>query len=174
MPTKELTSQPVDDLIPSDTPSLGARVEQYTGQSLGSLVEASIGQSIGRRVEASIPQPREESAKAPCAVTSADLLRYLMIPGTCQGFHLLEAAIDLAVEDENRLLNVIENLYPLVAERHGATLNCVQKNMRMAIISGWKNGGDRQMEKLIGIRYANRPVTKDFIDLLADYLRRRR
>lgn len=138
-------------------------MEQYTGQTLGQKVEASI--------------PLKENghgSRTPCIVTTSEVLRYLMIPGTCQGFHLLETAIDLAVEDENCLLNVIERLYPRVAERHHSTVNCVQKNMRMAIISGWKNGGGRQLEKLIGIHYDTRPVTKDFIDLLADYLRRRR
>ena len=44
----------------------------------------------------------------------------------------------------------------------------------MAIIAGWKNGGNLQLEKLLGLPFRNRPVTKDFIDLLADYLRRRR
>ena len=48
-------------------------------------------------------------------ITAADLLRYLMIPGTCMGFRQLEMAINLAVEDENRLLNVVENLYALMA-----------------------------------------------------------
>lgn len=175
MPTQELMQQPLDRITQSETPSLGTRVEQYTGQSLGSMVEASIGQSQGQRVEASIAQVREgePGPKVPATVTAVDLLRYLMIPGTCRGFRLLETAIELAVEDENRLLNVIDDLYPLVAQRHNATLNCVQKNMRMAIIAGWKNGGDKQLEKLIGIHYSARPVTKDFIDLLADYLRRR-
>ncbi len=179
MPTEEMTKDIVSELIQSDAPSLGVRVEQYTGQSLGAMVESGTGKSLGQSVEESIPMaaPKgQESAKpkAPLTVTAADLLRYLLIPGTCQGFRLLETAIDLALEDENRLLNVIDDLYPTVAEIHHATLNCVQKNMRMAIIAGWKNGGNLQLEKLLGLPFRNRPVTKDFIDLLADYLRRRR
>jgi len=138
-------------------------VEQFTGPSLGQRVEAGAGRAGG-------PAPGPEPSPA---VTAGDLLRYLMIPGTCQGFRLLETAIELAVEDGDRLLNVLDDLYPLVAERHHTTVSCVQKNMRMAIIVGWKNGGGRQLEKLMGIRYQTRPVTKNFIDLLADYLRRR-
>ena len=160
-----MTKDIVSELIQSDAPSLGVRVEQYTGQSLGAMVESGTGKSLGQSVEESIPMaaPKgQESAKpkAPLTVTAADLL--------------LETAIDLALEDENRLLNVIDDLYPTVAEIHHATLNCVQKNMRMAIIAGWKNGGNLQLEKLLGLPFRNRPVTKDFIDLLADYLRRRR
>ena len=179
MPTDEMIKDPVSELIQSGAPSLGSRVEQYTGQNLGAMVESSIGKSLGRSVEDSIPLAKETKepgakTKEPLAITAVDLLRYLMIPGTCQGFRLLETAINLALEDENRLLNVIEDLYPSVAEIHHATLNCVQKNMRMAIIAGWKNGGDKQLEKLLGLPFRTRPVTKDFIDLLADYLRRRR
>ena len=164
--------------------SFGEVVERSIGLSLGELVESSIGQSLGELVEASIPLPEKagqgpkgaqpiRTAKPRVAVTAADLLRYLMIPGTCLGFRQLETAINLAVEDENRLLNVIDELYPLVGKCYNATVNSVQKNMRVAIIAGWKDGGDKQLEKLLGLAYPVRPVTKDFIDLLADYLRRR-
>ncbi len=150
-------------------PSLGRQVE-HSGLSLGELVEQSTGCSLGAQVEATIGNA--SPAQGP-AVTAEDLLRYLMIPGTCLGFHQLGTAINFAVEDENRLLNVIDDLYPLVGEVYHATPNSIQKNMRMAIIAGWKNGGKEQMEKLMGLPFRNRPVTKDFIDLLADYLRRR-
>ena len=152
--------------------TFGEVVERSIGQSLGALVEASIGQSLGETVEATISL--EEKNRPRPQVTAADLLRYLMIPGTCLGFRQLETAVNLAVEDENRLLNVIDELYPLVARAYGATINSVQKNMRVAIIAGWKNGGDKQLERLLGLAYPARPVTKDFIDLLADYLRRRK
>lgn len=173
MLTKDLVKE-TDRSLEQET-SFGEVVERSIGQSLGELVETSIGRSLGETVEASVPLP--EKALLPAAarprVTAADLLRYLMIPGTCLGFRQLETAINLAVEDENRLLNVIDELYPLVGEVYGATINSVQKNMRVAIIAGWKNGGDKQLEKLLGLAYPVRPVTKDFIDLLADYLRRR-
>lgn len=152
--------------------TFGETVERSIGQSLGAMVEASIGQSLGQKVEATISL--EEEGRPRPRVTAADLLRYLMIPGTCLGFRQLETAVNLAVEDENRLLNVIDELYPLVAKAYNATINSVQKNMRVAIIAGWKNGGDKQLERLLGLSYPSRPVTKDFIDLLADYLRRRK
>ena len=133
------------DCVKGFGPSLGKQVEQHAGPSLGEMVEQSTGRSLGAQVEATIGNA------APV-----------------QGL-----TIHFAVEDENRLLNVIDDLYPLVGEVYNATPNSVQKNMRMAIIAGWKNGGKEQMEKLMGLPFRNRPVTKDFIDLLADYLRRR-
>lgn len=162
----------VTDHALEEETSFGEVVERSIGQSLGQMVEASIGQSLGATVEATISMDDQNQPRP--QVTAADLLRYLMIPGTCLGFRQLETAIDLAVEDENRLLNVIDELYPLVAQAYGATINSVQKNMRVAIIAGWKNGGDKQLERLLGLSYHARPVTKDFIDLLADYLRRRK
>lgn len=152
--------------------SLGEMVEAYTGQTLAERVEESIGLAEGpprRQVKKKV----QEKTFTTMAITASDLLRYVRIPGTCLGFHQLVTAIDLAVEDENRLLNVIDDLYPLVGEVYHATANSVQKNMRMAIISGWKNGGGKQLEKLTGLPYPARPVTKDFIDTLADYLRKR-
>lgn len=170
MLTKNLEKE-TDRSLEKET-TFGETVERSIGQSLGAMVEASIGQSLGQKVEATISL--EEEGRPRPRVTAADLLRYLMIPGTCLGFRQLETAVNLAVEDENRLLNVIDELYPLVAKAYNATINSVQKNMRVAIIAGWKNGGDKQLERLLGLAYPTRPVTKDFIDLLADYLRRRK
>ncbi len=164
MATKEISP----DCVKGFGPSLGKQVEQHAGPSLGEMVEQSTGRSLGAQVEATIGNAAPVQG---LTITAEDLLRYLMIPGTCLGFHQLGTAIHFAVEDENRLLNVIDDLYPLVGEVYNATPNSVQKNMRMAIIAG--NGGREQMEKLMGLPFRNRPVTKDFIDLLADYLRRR-
>lgn len=47
MPTEEMTKDIVSELIQSDAPSLGVRVEQYTGQSLGAMVESGTGKSLG-------------------------------------------------------------------------------------------------------------------------------
>ena len=166
MATKEISP----DCVKGFGPSLGKQVEQHAGPSLGEMVEQSTGRSLGAQVEATIGNAAPVQG---LTITAEDLLRYLMIPGTCLGFHQLGTAIHFAVEDENRLLNVIDDLYPLVGEVYNATPNSVQKNMRMAIIAGWKNGGKEQREKLMGLPFRNRPVTKDFIDILADYLRRR-
>lgn len=156
-------------LFLEEEPNLGKRVEASIGQSLAAQVEKSIGTNLGETVEETIPRNQESRVE----ITAADLLRYLMIPGTCMGFRQLEMVINLAVEDENRLLNVVENLYPLVGKAYGSSANSVQKNMRVAILAGWRNGGGEQLAKLTGLPARSRPVTKDFIDLLADYLRRR-
>ena len=60
-----------------------------------------------------------------------------------------------------------------MGKAYGSSANSVQKNMRVAILAGWRNGGGEQLAKLTGLPARSRPVTKDFIDLLADYLRRR-
>ena len=165
MATKEISP----DCVKGFGPSLGKQVEQHAGPSLGEMVEQSTGRSLGAQVEATIGNAAPVQG---LTITAEDLLRYLMIPGTCLGFHQLGTAIHFAVEDENRLLNVIDDLYPLVGEVYNATPNSVQGSAA-SIIAGWKNGGKEQMEKLMGLPFRNRPVTKDFIDLLADYLRRR-
>ena len=101
-----------------------------------------------------------------------DLLRYLKIPGTYKGYRQMVTAIQLAVEDEDRLLNVTSDLYPQVARLHRTTSSCVQKNLRKVISACWENGGREQLEGLLGLTYERRPVTKDFINLLADYLKK--
>ena len=104
--------------------------------------------------------------------STQSLLRYLKIPGTYKGYRQLVTAIDLAIEDEDRLLNVTIDLYPLVAEIHHTTSSCVQKNLRKTIATCWENGGKEQLEALLDLTYERRPFTKDFIDLLADYLKK--
>ena len=65
MPTEEMTKDIVSELIQSDAPSLGVRVEQYTGQSLGAMVESGTGKSLGQSVEESIPMAAIETPYMP-------------------------------------------------------------------------------------------------------------
>ena len=106
--------------------------------------------------------------------STQNLLRYLKIPGTYKGYKQMVTAIDLAIEDEDRLLNVTIDLYPRVAEIHHTTSSCVQKNLRKIVAACWENGGKEQLESLLDLTYERRPFTKDFIDLLADYLKKNR
>ena len=106
--------------------------------------------------------------------STQSLLRYLKISGTYKGYKQMVTAIELAIEDEDRLLNVTIDLYPRVAQIHHTTSSCVQKNLRKIIAASWENGGREQLEALLGLTYDRRPFTKDFIDLLADYLKKSR
>lgn len=79
---------------------------------------------------------------------TSDLLRYLGIPRTYNGFDQLVMAVELAVEDENRLLHVTHEVYSVVAQRYGISVQSVLKNIRTIINVCWKGGGRERLVQL--------------------------
>ena len=83
-----------------------------------------------------------------------ELLRILHISKAYDGYPLLVTAVELAMEDEDRLLRVTKLLYPEIARRHGTSTVCVQKNLR----------------KVIAVCWEQKPTPEIFIGILADYM----
>lgn len=106
--------------------------------------------------------------------TTSDLLRYLGIPRTYNGFDQLAMAVDMAVEDENRLLNVTREIYLVIAQSYGISVQSVLKNMRTVINVCWRGGGKARLIELTRYCEQSAPATDEFIDLLTDYIKRSR
>ncbi|MDO4566101.1 MAG: sporulation initiation factor Spo0A C-terminal domain-containing protein [Oscillospiraceae bacterium] len=106
--------------------------------------------------------------------STAELLRYLGIPRTYNGFDQLAMAVELAVEDENRLLHVTREVYQVVARRYGISVQSVLKNIRTVINVCWRGGGRDRLVELTRYCEQSAPATDEFIDLLTDYIKRNR
>lgn len=108
-------------------------------------------------------------------MTVEELLRSLGIPGNYVGFKQLVLATQLAVEDEDRILNMYNSIYETVAKEFGSSPKNVEKNIRMVIHSAWEKQYSRnQFSMLAGYPYMERPTASEFLDVVSNYSRKHR
>ena len=102
------------------------------------------------------------------------VLKRLGIPVHMIGFHYLRYAIELMVEDQLLIARMTTALYPRVAERFGTSRRGVERSMRFAIDTAyrermveddWDRVFGREVKKDV-----ERPTCGEFIAVVADYL----
>ncbi|MDO4556863.1 MAG: sporulation initiation factor Spo0A C-terminal domain-containing protein [Lachnospiraceae bacterium] len=100
-----------------------------------------------------------------------ELIHELGIKRTYVGYHQLATAVELVIEDENRLLYVHKWLYTDVAKIHNTTPACVERNIRTVNLICWNKGNRELLEQIAGHPLDERPGNGDFIDILAAYIK---
>ncbi len=68
-----------------------------------------------------------------------NFVRKMGIRTNLKGYHFLITAITLAVQNPELLKNMTSALYPAVAELHHVDQHCVERNIRNAIDSAYRN-----------------------------------
>lgn len=99
-------------------------------------------------------------------------VRSLGIPGTYMGFRYMVRALELACQDEDRLLRVTKEIYPVIAEEFGTTQYCVEKDLRTAIGICWSGAGRARLETVCRYPLSARPRTGEFLDIVTSYLKK--
>ena len=92
---------------------------------------------------------------------------------TCNyvGFRQAVLAIELALENEDRLCAVTHQIYRVVAElTHCAHCN-VERNLRTIIFRAWKNNA-RFLRDLAGFPLCSPPSVSQFLAFMVTYLKR--
>ncbi len=100
------------------------------------------------------------------------LMRSLGISGTHLGYYYLHTAVELVLEDRERLLMISKLLYPKIAAIHNTTPACVERNLRTVITACWNRGDRERLYQVAGCRLQHKPTNGEFIDLLACYIRK--
>ncbi len=59
-----------------------------------------------------------------------------------KGYKMIVFAVELAVEDEDRLLCAQQHLYKPIARELDCNTHCVERNIRTAINHAWRNNPD--------------------------------
>lgn len=80
-------------------------------------------------------------------------------------------AIQLALEDEDRLLRVKKNIYIPTAEICGCSWNAVERNIRTVVEKAWevnRNG----LVKMAGYPMSEPPTASVFIEIMVYYLQK--
>ena len=80
-------------------------------------------------------------------------------------------AIELALEDEDRLLDVVKQIYWVVADVCSCDRSCVERNIRTAIRASWDTDPSR-LCKLARQQLSAPPTVSEFISIFVVHIQR--
>lgn len=103
--------------------------------------------------------------------TILDILRQLGIGRNYCGFRAAVMAIELALEDEDRLLCVKRDIYGAIAERTGVSVTAVERNLRTVIRRAWQVNPEL-LNHMAGYPLKHAPSVCAFIEIVSGYLER--
>ena len=82
------------------------------------------------------------------------------------------AAIQLALEDEDRLLRVKKGIYIPAAEICNCTWNAVERNIRMVVEKAWKVNRDGLVH-MAGYPLSEPPTASEFVEIMVYHLQKK-
>ena len=100
------------------------------------------------------------------------ILRELAIGKNYKGHREIAYAIQLLLEDEDRLCAVVKEIYIPVAEYFHVEWNALERNLRTAIFRVWRMRRQRLFE-IAGYEMTVPPTGSEFLDILLSYVQRR-
>lgn len=95
-------------------------------------------------------------------------LRRLGIGRQLKGYRCILLVVELAIQDETRLLCVRELLYQPVAMQMGCDFRCIERNIRIAIKHAWCRN-PVYLAHLSGYPLTEPPTSVQFIDILTSF-----
>lgn len=100
------------------------------------------------------------------------ILRDLAIGKNYKGHREIVYAIQLLLEDEDRLYAVVKRVYIPVAEHFGTDWTAVERNLRTAILKAWRVRRQRLFE-IAGYEMEYPPTGSEFLDILLSHVQRK-
>lgn len=94
------------------------------------------------------------------------ILRNLGISSSYNGFPQTAYAIQLAIDDSDRLRLITKHIYPDVASYYSTTWSAVERNIRTVVTVAWKND-PLLLEELAGARLPHKPTNSQFLSILS-------
>ncbi len=109
-------------------------------------------------------------------LTPTDIIRdefhCLGITKRYHGYRQALLAIELAVEDDMRLLCVVEQIYGAVAAECGCSACCVERNIRTISHKAWKNN-PHHLREISGYPLYASPTVSEFISIMTAHVQRK-
>jgi len=100
-----------------------------------------------------------------------DTLRSLGITTNYYGFHGVLSAVELVLEDGDRLQSVTREIYWAVAEKSGCKRAAVERNIRTVVQRAWRIN-PRLLINMAGYPLNEPPTASEFIEIVANYVER--
>ncbi len=85
------------------------------------------------------------------------------------GYQQFYIAIELVLEDENRLLTIGKDLYTPIAKRFNCNTPTIERNIRTIINHVWRTNREF-LFKIAGFPMYMQPTVSQFIDIVSNYI----
>lgn len=95
----------------------------------------------------------------------------LGIHSTYKGYRFLVASLELALEDENNLLFITKNIFPVVANKYHTNSNCIERDIRTVIHACWNSPCREVLQSMTPYPLQKPPTVGEFIDILYWYIK---
>lgn len=105
------------------------------------------------------------------ALTAERLLRMLGVSGKLLGFQYAAFMVEEAEAEPEEVQMVTKGLYTKTAQKFRTTSACVERNLRTLIMACWSYSDHSLLDEIAGVHLEKPPTNKQFIDILAAYLR---
>ena len=80
-------------------------------------------------------------------------------------------AVELVQEDEDRLLDVVNGIYKVIAAEQNKSWTAVERQLRTAVNTAWKTNPDL-LQSIAGYQLLKQPTTSEFIEILYNHTAR--
>ena len=90
----------------------------------------------------------------------------LGIHSTYKGYHYLVTALELAIQNEDNLIFVTKNIFPIVARKYHTNVHCVERNIRTIILNCWNSPYRKTLQEIAPCPLYKPPSVGEFIDIL--------
>lgn len=87
-----------------------------------------------------------------------------------EGYRELKDCVEMALEEEERLLYV-SRIYYDVGKKHHISASGVERNIRTLLSHVWKNGGQEALEELSGGKLYEKPTVSELIEILVCHMK---
>lgn len=128
-------------------------------------------------VQQKMKEELEQEESSLQIVLESDIMKIfsrLGISSIAGGYPYLKEAVMLAVNEPKVLNRVTKGLYPVIAEKFGATKDNVERQIRRAIEIGWGRADLNAINEYFGYTVDERkgkPTNSEFIAQIADFIR---
>lgn len=105
----------------------------------------------------------------------SEILELLGVPAHVKGYRYLVEAIALILEDTEKYLSgITKKLYPEVARKFNTTTECVERDIRNAIILAWKQGNPEVKDQIFNfpLTAKKKPTNIKFMATVADFIKK--
>lgn len=119
--------------------------------------------AVTQRV-ANLLQWQEKRRASSLQRITAESLAQFEIRQALNGYHYLDAAIQMVAENPRRYIT--KEVYPEIARQQGCSAQCVEHSIRTAIEGAWKSGRRKQWQEHFPNDTARPPSNKRFVTYL--------
>lgn len=120
-----------------------------------------------------IVQDNERHTRETLESAVTEIIHKIGVSTRIKGFHYLRTAIISSYENKMFLKNITTKLYPEIAVQYNTTQSRVERDIRHALTSAWKNGNPEALNQILGRALevnGKRPTNSEFISLVTESL----